>query len=165
MTDDLTALLTASRPPVDEAALREVSVELARETVRTSRAARARRRRRLVGVVAAIAVAVPATAAATYWTTHTGEHGDPSLSEENASEWLDVCAPDFASVAADLAPTSHALPAGVQLDDGDRPRRRELEGGLSTRGRRARRPTRPVVVRVLRGLRLGRGVAARRRPR
>ena len=63
-------------------------------------------------VVAAVAVAVPATAAATYWSTHTGEYGDPSHSEENASEWLDVCAPDFASVAADLAPTSRALPAG-----------------------------------------------------
>ena len=91
MTDDLTALLTASRPPVDEAALREASVELARETVRASRAARARRRRRLAGVVAVVAVVVPATAAATYWSTHTGEYGDPSLSEENASEWLDVC--------------------------------------------------------------------------
>ena len=113
MTDDLTALLTASRPPVDETALCEASVDLARETVRTSRVARARRRRRLVGVVASVAVAVPATAAATYWTAHTGEHGDPSLSEENASEWLDVCAPDFASVAAGLAPTSLALPAGV----------------------------------------------------
>ena len=113
MTDDLTALLLASRPPVDEAALCEASVELARETVRTSRVVRARRRRRLVGVVASVAVAVPATAAATYWTAHTGEHGDSSLSEENASEWLDVCAPDFAKVAAGLAPTSLALPAGV----------------------------------------------------
>lgn len=114
MTDDLTALLTASRPSVDEAALRELSVALARETVRASRtAARARRRRRVVGVVAGLAVAVPATAAATYWSAHTGEHGDPSLTEENASEWLDVCAPDFTEVAAGLAPTTRALPSGV----------------------------------------------------
>ena len=115
MTDDLTTLLTASRPSVDEAALREASVALARETVRTTRVAAMarRRRRRVAGLVAAVAVAAPATAAAAYWTTHTGEFGDPSHTEENASEWLDVCAPDFGDVATGLAPTGRALPAGA----------------------------------------------------
>ena len=165
MTDDLTALLTASRPPVDEAALLEVSVALARETVRTSRvAARARRRRRLVGVVAAVAVAVPATAAATYWSAHTGEHGDRSLTEENASVARRLRA---RLRRGGRRPGAHrpGPPGGRELGDGNRPRRRQRDlglrpGAVAHAGRRG-----PAVLRALRRLRLGRGLAARRRPR
>lgn len=113
--DPLAAVLTSARRSVDTEALIDDSADLARRVAAGPR--RSRRPRRAVSIaLAAVLVGAPTAAAAYSWTAHTGVFGDPTTSEEDASEWLDVCAPDFASTARTLAPRDLVLPPGATVD-------------------------------------------------
>jgi len=111
--DPLTTLLPAARTDIDTVPAQDLSRGLA-AAVRAE--SRPRARRAVVAGLAVLAVAVPGTAAAVQWTTHTGVFGNPALSEEDASEWLDVCAPDFPATVRRLSPRDLALPRGVTVD-------------------------------------------------
>lgn len=112
--DEVGALMRASGADVDTQRLQQPSAQLARDVARTVR--RRRSPRRAVAIsLAAIVVAVPTTAAGYAWTTHTGVFGDPNRSEEDGSEWLDMCAPDFYRTARSMAPTDVPLPAGATM--------------------------------------------------
>jgi hypothetical protein len=75
--------------------------------------------RLLVGSLIAlvgVGVAVPATAL-TEWLARTGEFGDPATgTEEDATEWIDLSAPDAPQVVADAYPEYLTLPDGLSRD-------------------------------------------------
>lgn len=93
---------------------------LAREVVQVSRRGRAlrlsARRRRIVGVAAALVI-VPGTAvAAGQFVARTGVFGHPGKTEEDTSEWINVCARDFPALVRSLPRPTHALPPGSTWD-------------------------------------------------
>ncbi|MGR0320617.1 hypothetical protein [Agromyces sp. ZXT2-3] len=79
-----------------------------------------RARRLIVGAVVALAgvgLAVPA-AALTSWLARTDEFGNPAVStEEDATEWIDLRAPDAPEVVIEAYPTDLRLPHGVTRED------------------------------------------------
>lgn len=106
-TDDLEQLLANARPTVDELTdqrYASLTREMARETVHAERVRsgrvladrrRVNGRRRLLAVGLAAALAVPATAWASGFLAQTGWFGAPGMTENDTSEWIDVCAEDF----------------------------------------------------------------------
>lgn len=81
--------------------------------------AMSRGNRLLVGgliALAGVGVAVPATAL-TAWLARTGEFGSPATStEEDATEWIDLSAPDAPQVVVDAYPEYLTLPDGLSRD-------------------------------------------------
>lgn len=116
--DTVDALLTSARRDVDVAALREASVALGRDIATGTSLPRPRRRRAIAISVAALVSMVPTAAAAYAWTTHTGVFGQPDRYSEDvdASEVLDVCAPDFPVTARSLVPQDLLLPEGATVE-------------------------------------------------
>lgn len=113
MNDPITDLLARGRTEVDTDRLRAETNALA-SAVRRS-APRRRPRRRIAIGLAAVLVAAPTTAAAYEYGARTGLFGDPAYTEEpDSSEWLDMCAPDYARIVADHRPApGMRLPAGL----------------------------------------------------
>ncbi|MEI5583748.1 MULTISPECIES: hypothetical protein [unclassified Agromyces] len=79
-----------------------------------------RARRIIAGAVVALAgvgLAVPA-AALTSWLARTGEFGNPAVNtEEDATEWIDLRAPDAPEVVVEAYPAELRLPEGVTPED------------------------------------------------
>lgn len=116
-TDPVGDLLTAAAPtPLDPAAaagIHELSAALAREVVEADRTVGGRvrglrRRHKLaVAATAAAIVFVPTGAwAAQHFLAQTGRFGNPTLNPdfEDRSEYIDLCAKDFAAYVTTLAP-------------------------------------------------------------
>jgi hypothetical protein len=118
--DPVGTLLMSARREVDTSALRQPSTMLAGAVAAAPVQARSRRRRRRViaASVAAFVVVVPTAAAAYTWTTHTGIFGQPDRYTEDvdASEVLDLCAPDFPATARSLMPEELRLPDGASRE-------------------------------------------------
>lgn len=98
-------------------ALQQVAVREAAERQLTDRV-RGRRLNKhwLVGglaVLVGLTIAVPAAGTA-LWLARTGEFGNPSQNtEEDATEWLDLAAPDIPEVVDESYPAYLTLPPGV----------------------------------------------------
>jgi hypothetical protein len=71
------------------------------------------------------AFALPA--AADWVGAHTGLFGEPGLTENDTSEWLDTTSPEIADIARDLG-AQYRLPSGGTYDDAIG--RLEATGGL-----------------------------------
>lgn len=122
MTDDLAELLTDSRPqrpPEAEDLYASHSRAMARDVVHHERTRAARRRgrllsrKRLIGITAAVAVAAPATAWASGFLAQTGWFGAPGMTENDTSEFIDICATDFPQYFQTRIPTpSDEPPSG-----------------------------------------------------
>lgn len=116
LTDQLRA--RAPRLSIDDAA--ELSRNLARETVQASRRQRGRwlaGRGRRIAAIAAVFVAVPGVAlAGQQFVARTGIFGASGMSENDTSEWINVCAADFPRLVRSLPRPSEALPPGTTWD-------------------------------------------------
>lgn len=118
--DNLEQLLRGSRPQqsVEEATgYATHSRSLAHDIVQLERQQGARRvtqrRRRLIGIAAAAAVPIPSTAWAAGYLAQTGWFGAPGMTENDTSEWIDVCAADFPEYfAAQIPVPTEAPPSG-----------------------------------------------------
>lgn len=121
---ELTALLIATDPdavaPPDRDRLTGLSLAMARE-VASAEPRRERRRfttRRLAAVGVAALVAVPTGAwAADRFLAQTGEFGAPGMTENDTSEWIDLCATDLGTYVRSLPRPSGELPAGTTWDE------------------------------------------------
>ena len=99
--------------------LASASVAVAHAVVAADRAAalqarRAKRRNRLVALALAGTVVVPTSAWAGYhFAAQSGLFGAPGMTENDTSEFIDVCASDFPDFFATLAVPSDAPPSGL----------------------------------------------------
>ncbi|MCE1180388.1 MAG: hypothetical protein LWW86_15345 [Micrococcales bacterium] len=120
LTDtELESLLVRGAPAPDPEA-GALSATLAREIIHTDRerAAGALRRRRnrraAIGVaLAALVIAPPAAYATHRYLVQTGTFGQAELSEEDGSEWVDVCKPDLAAYLRSLPKPAMDPPPGM----------------------------------------------------
>jgi len=116
--DDLEKILRASAPPVDVeasgAAARDVASAVAKEYRR-----RPRRLTRRAVVVTVGALLIPAVAAAgvLHFTAETGQYGKPGFTENDTSQYINMCASDINKYVATLEPTTLPLPPGVTWDE------------------------------------------------
>lgn len=112
---DLDARLRRSTPPVDVAACSDAVTEMVDEITSTRRRpVLGSRKRRLAAISAAAFVFVPTVAvAAVHFAAETGQFGTAGATENDRSQYINMCSPDIASYAATLEPRDLALPAGV----------------------------------------------------
>jgi hypothetical protein len=112
--DDLEKILRASAPPVDVeacgAAARDVASAVAKDYRR-----RPRRLTRRAVVVTVGVLLIPAVAAASvlHFTAETGQYGKPGFTENDSSQYINMCASDINKYVAALEPTTSPLPPGV----------------------------------------------------
>ena len=121
ITDEhLTEQLRARAPQVTIDGAAELSRVLARETVQATRRQRGRwlaGRKRRVAAIAAVFVIVPGVAVAgQQFVARTGVFGAPGMTENDTSEWINVCAADFPRLLFSLPRPAEALPAGSTWD-------------------------------------------------
>jgi hypothetical protein len=113
--DDLEERLRGSAPRVGiegcDAAAREVAAEVA---ARYRPRRKLRKRRTLVAAVAGIVLIPTAAAAAVvvHFTAETGRFGLPGFTENDTSQYINMCAPDINRYVASLEPTARLLPPG-----------------------------------------------------
>ena len=111
-TDDLGRILRESDPwsgDVEPALTRDVHAQIV--AADRTLGARARTRRRRVATIAAagLLIGVPTAAVAgVHFAAQTGFFGSPGMTEEDTSEWIDVCADDFPAYFATSASASAA---------------------------------------------------------
>ena len=112
----------ADSPPglagVDASWAAEASAQIAAAVVAADRGAslrrrRTRRRTRLVALALSAAVVVPTGAWAAGFLAQTGLFGAPGQTENDTSEFIDVCASDFPAYYATLPVPNSAPPAGL----------------------------------------------------
>jgi len=121
--DPLTAWTDLAAPEAWVAVTAERSVAVAAAVVTSSRRSRARRvvatrRRRIIAVGLATVVLAPTTAYAAHrFLAQTGAFGKPGMTENDTSEWIQVCASDFPAYVLTLAPSTGALPHGQTWHD------------------------------------------------
>lgn len=121
ITDEqLTDQLRARAPQVSIDGAAELSRILARETVQATRRQRGRwlaGRRRRIAAVAAVFVVVPGVAVAgQQFVARTGIFGASGMTENDTSEWINVCAADFPRLVRSLPRPAQALPPGTTWD-------------------------------------------------
>ena len=114
-TDDLDQLLRSADPwpgDVPTALTREVTAQVI--AADRGAAAKVRSRRPLAAVIAAaLLVAVPTTAYASYQlAARTGLFGSPGMTEEDTSEWINVCSADLSTYMKTLPTPTDTPPAG-----------------------------------------------------
>lgn len=112
--------LRAAGRAVDPAEFAEPSGELAQEIVAAggSRFAGSRRRRLIAfGAVGAVLVPGVAVAATVYhFAAESGQYGAPGATENDTSQYINMCASDIRSYVASLAGSPRPLPAGTSWD-------------------------------------------------
>lgn len=124
MSTDLDRLLTAadplkSHPFRKDDDLAAMASDVASDVVAHSRRSRLKRlvrpRRRALALGLAVGlVAVPTTAWATVqFLAETGQYGAPGMTENDTSQLIRVCAPDFPAFYATLPTPSDPAPAGL----------------------------------------------------
>ena len=121
ITDEhLTDQLRARAPQVTINDAAEMSRILAREAVQATRRQRGRwlaGRKRRIAAIAAVFVIVPGAAVAgQQFVARTGVFGAPGMTENDTSEWINVCAADFPRLLRSLPRPTEALPAGSTWD-------------------------------------------------
>ena len=115
---DLENVLRASAPSVDVeacgAAARDVASEVAKNHPR-----RPRRLSRRAVIVTVGVLLIPATAAAGVLTfnAETGQYGKPGFTENDTSQYINMCASDISQYVTTLEPTSSPLPPGVTWNE------------------------------------------------
>jgi hypothetical protein len=117
--DDLEEMLRASTPPVSVegagVAAREVASAVAKGYWPRPR----RLTPRTVAIAAVCAVLIPVTAAAgvLHFTAETGQYGKPGFTENDTSQYINMCTSDIGQYVATLEPTTSPLPPGVTWDE------------------------------------------------
>jgi hypothetical protein len=112
--DDLEELLRVSAPAVDVDGSGPAAARVALEVARRRRySPRLWQRRTVVGAVAGL-VLVPAAVAASvlHFSALTGRFGLSGATENDASQYVNMCASDISRYVATLYPTEAALPPG-----------------------------------------------------
>jgi len=115
---ELENILRASAPQVDVEACGGAARDLASEVAENCRRGPRRISRRALVVTVGVLL-IPATAAAgvlTY-TAETGQYGKPGFTENDTSQYINMCASDIAQYVATLEPTSSPLPPGVTWNE------------------------------------------------
>ena len=113
---DIETRMRAAGRGVDPTEFAELSVQLAQQVARSRRRPLLRsRRRRLVALGAAGAVLLPGVAAAAtvHFAAETGHYGPAGMTENDTSQYINMCAADFPSYVASVAPTTRPLPPGT----------------------------------------------------
>jgi hypothetical protein len=124
MSTDVDRLLTAADPHPSQPRridddLAAMASDVASDVVAHSRRSRLKRlagtRRRALAVGLTVGlVAVPTTAWATaQFLAETGQYGAPGMTENDTSQWIRVCAPDFPAYHATLPTPSDPAPEGL----------------------------------------------------
>ena len=118
--DPLDALLRDMAPQVSIVDAADGSAALAAEVVSSSRRTGARwltsRRRRIAAVAAALVLVPSVAVAGPQFLARTGIFGQPGLTENDTSEWVNVCAADFPAFLRSLPKPTGAAPAGTTWD-------------------------------------------------
>lgn len=112
---DLDELLRASAPPVHVGDSADAARDVATAVARRYRPRWLRKRRALVAAVAGV-VLIPAAAAAAIHGAQTGRFGLPGMTENDTSQYIDMCAPDIRSYVGTLEPRTQPLPPGTTWD-------------------------------------------------
>ena len=112
--EDLDELLRTSVPVVDVSASGPAARQVAMAVARRRRFSQRRLRRRVVATVVGL-VLVPAVAVAgvLHFTAQTGKYGAPGMTENDTSQYINMCAGDIDRYVATLYPTEQALPPGT----------------------------------------------------
>lgn len=115
---DLENILRASAPPVDVEACGVAARDVASEVAKNCRRRPRRFSRRAVVVTVGVLL-IPATAAAGVltFTAETGQYGKPGFTENDTSQYINMCASDIGQYVATLEPTSSPLPPGVTWNE------------------------------------------------
>lgn len=115
MSSDLETRLRRSAPTVNVSQCASVVSDLVAEVTTARRRPRlARGKRRTAAMSLAAAVFVPTAAfAAVHFAAETGQFGKPGATENDTSQYVNMCASDVSSYMATLEPRDLALPAGV----------------------------------------------------
>ncbi len=118
---DIENILRASAPSVEVEGCGAVARDLASEVTKSYRRRPRRFSRRAVVVTVGVLL-IPAAAAASVLTysAETGQYGKPGFTENDTSQYINMCASDIGQYVATLEPTSAPLPPGViwgQLGD------------------------------------------------
>ncbi|MGD0198229.1 MAG: hypothetical protein ABSC56_10045 [Solirubrobacteraceae bacterium] len=112
--DDLEELLRASAPIVDVEACGPQARQVAIAVAGRRRFSPRWLRRRVLATAAGL-VLVPAVAAAAvlHFSAETGRYGLPGFTENDTSQYINMCAGDISQYVATLYPTDQALPPGT----------------------------------------------------
>ena len=112
---DVEQRLTAAAPAVRAERFGGLSVAVADEVLRTGHRPRRRWSRGWIAAAVAAAIVVPGTAVATgvHFAAETGRFGRPGMTENDTSQYIDMCAPDITEYVTTLVPGGVALPPGV----------------------------------------------------
>jgi hypothetical protein len=116
--DDLEEMVRAAAPPVSVEGAGVAAREVASAVAKRYRPRSRRLTRRGFAIAAVGAVLLPATAAAAvlHFTAETGQYGKPGLTENDTSQYINMCASDIARYVGTLEPKTRALPPGVTWD-------------------------------------------------
>jgi hypothetical protein len=112
--DDLEEMLRASAPIVSVEGCETAAREVASEVAERYRPHRKHRKRRTLAAVATAMVLIPAAAAAAvvHFTAETGRFGSPGFTENDTSQYINMCASDIGRYVTTLEPTTRPLPPG-----------------------------------------------------
>jgi hypothetical protein len=117
--DDLEEMVRAAAPPVIVEGAGVAAREVASAVAKQYRPRPRRLTRRGIAIAAVGAVLIPATAAAAvlHFTAETGQYGKPGFTENDTSQYINMCAPDIAQYIATLEPKTRPLPPGVTWNE------------------------------------------------
>ena len=113
--DDLKEMLRASAPPIRVEDAGAAAREVASAVTKHYRPRPRRLTRRGVAIAAIGAVLIPAAAAAAvlHFTAETGQYGKPGFTENDTSQYINMCASDIGQYVATLEPRNQPLPPGA----------------------------------------------------
>ena len=116
--DDFEEMLRASAPPVSVEGAGTAARQVAAAVAKRYRPRPRRLARRTVVFVAVGAVLIPVAAAAAVlgFTAETGHYGKPGFTENDTSQYINMCASDIGQYVATLEPTTSPLPPGITWD-------------------------------------------------
>ena len=121
ITDEqLSEQLRARAPQVTIEEAADLSRIMARETVQATGRQRRRwlagRKRRIAAMAAAFVILPGVAVAGQQFVARTGVFGAPGMTENDTSEWINVCAADFPRLLRSLPRPAEALPTGSTWD-------------------------------------------------
>jgi hypothetical protein len=117
--DEFEKMLRASAPTIDIENAGAVAREVASAVAQGSQPRRKRVSRKavVIATIGAVLIPVAAAAAALGFAAETGQYGKPGFTENDTSQYINMCASDINSYVATLEPQTSPLPPGVTWDE------------------------------------------------